>query len=334
MCQYWAKEGMPSDWHLVHLGSRAVGGAGLIIAEATGVEARGRITPGCTGIWSDEHIEPWARVAKFISENGSVPGIQIGHAGRKANTLQPWIRGDHDTPTGDATWDVVGPSPIPFRQGSNIPRELTLEDIRIIQESFRTATIRAQRAGFRWLEFHSAHGYLSYSFLSPLSNHRTDAYGGSFENRTRFTLETAKIMRETWPENLPLAVRLSCTDWVEGGWTLDDSIRLAGLLKSTGVDLIDCSSGFGSSGVSYPFGPGWQVPLSERLRREAGIPTAAVGQITQATHADEIIRNGRADLVLLGRESLRDPYWPFHASVALGRPDAIKLPAPYDYAVR
>ena len=333
MCQYWAKDGLPSDWHLVHLGSRAVGGAALVIAEATAVEARGRITPGCTGIWSEAHIEPWARVAKFVREYGAVPGIQIGHAGRKANTLQPWLRGDHDTPTGDASWDVVAPSSVPFREGSNVPRELTLDDIKTIQLAFRSAAERAFRAGFQFLELHGAHGYLMHSFASPLSNQRTDQYGGSFENRTRFTLETTRIVRTVWPDNLPLAVRLSCSDWVEGGWTLDDSIALAKLLKNEGVDLIDCSSGFGSSGVRYPFGPGWQVPLSDRLRKEAGIATATVGQITDATHAAEIIHNGRADIVLLARELLRDPYWPFHAAKELGKPDAVKLPEPYDYAV-
>ncbi len=334
MCQYWSTDGMPSDWHLVHLGSRAVGGAGLVIAEATAVEARGRITAGDTGIWSDAHIEPWARVAKFVEEYGAVAGIQIAHAGRKANTQEPWRRGDHDTPAGDASWDVVGPSPIPFREGSNTPRELTTSDIGTIQSAFKDATIRAHQAGFRLLELHGAHGYLMHSFHSPLSNRRTDAYGGPFENRTRFTLETTRIVREVWPHDLPLAVRLSCTDWVDGGWTLDESIALAKLLKAEGVDIIDCSSGFGASGIRYPLGPGWQVPLSDRLRREAEIPTMTVGAISEPTHAEEIVHNGRADIVLLAREYLRDPYWPFHASRALKKPDALKLPEPYDYAVR
>ena len=334
MCQYWAKDGMPSDWHLVHLGSRAVGGAGLVIAEATAVEARGRITPGCTGIWSESHIEPWARVAKFVHEQGAVAGIQIAHAGRKANTLQPWLRDDLDTPTGDTTWDVVAPSAIPFREGSNMPRALTIDEIKEIQTAFRSAAERALRAGFRFLELHGAHGYLMHSFLSPLSNKRTDLYGGSFENRTRFALETTRLVRSVWPAELPLAARLSCSDWVEGGWTIEDSIALAKLLKAEGVDLIDCSSGFNAPGVRYPMGPGWQVPFAERIRREAGIPTAAIGGITDATHAEEIIHNGRADVVLLAREFLRDPYWPFHASLELKRPDAIKLPDPYDYAVR
>lgn len=334
MCQYWAEDGMPSDWHLVHLGSRAVGGAGLVIAEATAVEARGRITPGCTGIWSEAHVEPWARVAKFVNEYGAVAGIQIAHAGRKANTLQPWLRGDHDTPAGDASWDVVAPSALPFRDGSNMPRELTIDDIKEIQAAFRSAAERALRAGFRFLELHGAHGYLMHSFLSPLSNKRTDLYGGSFENRTRFALETTRLVRGVWPEELPLAVRLSCTDWVEGGWTIEDSIALSKLLKAEGVDLIDCSSGFNAPGVRYPMGPGWQVPFAERIRREAGIPTAAIGGISDATHADEITRNGRADVVLLAREFLRDPYWPFHASRELKRPEALKLPDPYDYAVR
>lgn len=337
MCQYWSEDGMASDWHLVHLGSRAVGGAGLVIAEATAVEARGRITPQDLGIWSDNHIEPLARVTHFVKEYGAVPGIQLAHAGRKASTAQPWLRNDHDTPVSneEGGWDIVAPSPLPFRSSSRVPKELTRDDIAQIQAAFRAATIRANEAGFEWVELHAAHGYLAHSFYSPLSNHRQDEYGGSFENRIRFTVETARLMRDVWPEDKPLTVRLSCTDWVEGGWTLEDSIELSRRLKSEGVDLIDCSSGFVVPDVKYSIEPGWQVPLSEAIRKQANIATAAVGMIAQPKQADQIIRNGQADIVLLGREMLRDPYWTFHAAQSLHPERAvINLPSPYNYVVQ
>ena len=335
MCMYWSDDGQMSDWHLVHLGSRAVGGAGLIIAEATAVSPEGRISPRDAGIWSDAHIPALERCTRFIKEYGSVPGIQIAHSGRKAATAPPYAK---DSPRGtlppeQGGWQPMGPSTAAFYPGDPAPRELTTEEIRAIQEQFRTATARANAAGFDWVEFHSAHGYLAHSFLSPLSNFRQDEYGGSFENRARFTLETARIMRREWPEEKPMSVRLSVSDWKEGGWTVDDSVELARLLKAEGVDVIACSSGAAAPDVKYPAGPGWQVPLAEAVRQRAEIMTAAVGLITEAAQADEILRKERADIVLLGREMLRDPYWPFHAAVALGRRSELKLPDPYDYAV-
>lgn len=335
MCQYWSTNGFVSDWHLVHLGSRAVGGAGLVIAEATAVEARGRITPQDAGIWSDEHIEPFARITHFISEYGAVPGIQLAHAGRKASTMQPWQRSDHDTPVVDAEggWDSVAPSALPFRSDSRVPEALNLQEIATIQLAFKQAAVRSLQAGFQWLEFHAAHGYLANSFLSPLANQRTDEYGGSFENRIRFTLETVRGLREVWPDDKPLTVRISATDWVEGGWTLEESIELAKKLKAEGVDLIDCSSGFVVPGVQYPMEPSWQVQLAEGVRKGAQIATAAVGMITDPKQADEIIRSGQADIVLLGTEMLRDPYWPFHAARSLDQKQAVTMPDPYNYVI-
>ncbi len=336
MCQYWSQDGKASDWHLVHLGARAVGGAGLVICEATAVEARGRITPGDAGIWSDDHIEPLARINRFVKEYGAVPGIQLAHAGRKASTAPPF-NGNHDRALLDAEggWEIVGPSPLPFRSGSRVPKELTHAEIKEIQEAFRSATLRAKAAEFQWLELHAAHGYLAHSFYSPLSNQRRDEYGGSFENRIRFTLETVRVMREVWPEEYPFTVRLSCTDWFEGGWTLEESIELSKLLKAEGVDLIDCSSGFGAPGGKYPMGPGWQVPLSEAIRKGADILTAAVGMIAEPKQADQIIRNGQADIVLLATEMLRDPYWPFHAAQSLHpRQTLVNLPDPYNYVLQ
>lgn len=335
MCQYWAADGKVSDWHLVHLGSRAVGGAGLVLSEQTAVEARGRITPHDAGIWSDDHIEPWARVARFVGEYGAVPGLQLGHAGRKASTAPPWSRAGKDAAVADAEggWEPVAPSPIPFRDGSRVPRELTKADITDIVAAFGAAAGRAREAGFRWLECHFAHGYLGHAFHSPLSNRRTDEYGGSFENRIRFVVEAVRRVRRSWPDDLPLSVRLSLTDWVDGGWTLDESVEMCKRLKGEGADLIDCSSGFGFPGVEYPMGPGWQVPLSEAIRTQVGIPTAAVGMITEPRQADEIIRAGKADIVMLATKMLHDPYWPLHASQEL-HPDAPHhLPPPYDYVV-
>ncbi len=327
MCQYSYADGFSNDWQLAHLGARAAGGLGLIIAEATAVEARGRITPHDAGIWSDAHIEPLARVTSFIKKQGTTPGIQIAHAGRKASTQRPWDGGRPILPeAGPDGWQVVGASPLPFAEGYATPHELSRSEIREVQGAFAAAAGRALAAGFEWLEIHAAHGYLIHSFYSPLSNHRTDEYGGSFENRTRFLIETTRAVRRIWPERLPLTVRLSCTDWVEGGWTVRESVELAGLLKAEGVDLIDCSSGGNVPSAPVPLGPGYQVPLSEAVRT-AGIATAAVGLITAPAQADEIIRNGRADLVLLGRELLHDPSWPIHAAVALKQP----APVPPQY---
>ena len=323
MCMYSYTDGFSNDWQVVHLGSRAVGGAGLIIAEATAVEARGRITPFDVGIWSDEHIDPLARVTRAIKENGAVAGIQIAHAGRKASSGRPWEGGKpipSDQPPG---WQVVGPSPIAYNEEHSFPHELSLGEIHAIQDSFRAGAQRALASGFEWLELHAAHGYLIHSFYSPISNHRSDEYGGCFDNRIRFLIETVRAIRPVWPDHLPLTVRISGTDWVEGGWTLEESIEMAQRLKLEGVDLIDCSSGGGVSHAVVPVGPGYQVPIAEAVRNGAHIPTATVGLITNPNQADEIVRSGKADLVLMGREMLRDPYWPLHAARVLGQPAPI-----------
>lgn len=329
MCQYSSDDGLATDWHLVHLGSRAVGGAGLVIAEATGVSPEGRITPGDAGIWSDRHVEPLARINRFVKAHGAVPGIQIAHAGRKASAARPWEGGDH-LPDDRGGWTPVAPSAIAFGDGlDKVPHALSIEEIHEVQESFVAAARRSLAAGYEWIELHSAHGYLSHEFLSPISNHRTDTYGGSFENRIRFLLETTRAVRAIWPDRLPLTVRLSCTDWVEGGWDIEQSVELARRLKSEGVDLIDCSSGGGTLHAKIPVGPGYQVPFAERIRREAGIATAAVGLISDPKQANEIIEAGKADVVLLARELLRDPYWPLHAAKALGQTAAITAPNQY-----
>lgn len=318
MCMYSSEDGVANDWHLVHLGARAAGGAGLIIAEATAVAPEGRITPGDAGIWADKHVEPLARITRFVKQHGAVPGIQLAHAGRKASAARPWEGGAH-LADDSGGWETVAPSAIPFGGPlGKTPRELSLADIARLQANFVAAARRSLAAGYEWLELHSAHGYLSHEFLSPLSNRRTDQYGGAFENRSRFLLETTQAVRAVWPEQLPLTVRLSCTDWVDGGWTIDESVELARQLKAAGVDLIDCSSGGGAAVAKIPAAPGYQVPFAERIRHEAGIATAAVGLITEPAQADEIIRAGRADLVLLARESLRDPNWPLRAAHELG----------------
>ena len=332
MCQYSSDDGLASDWHLVHLGSRAVGGAALVIAEATAVSPEGRITPGDAGIWSEKHIEPIARVNRFIKQQGAVPGIQLAHAGRKASAARPWDGGAHlEDPAGG--WETLAPSALAF--GGNltkVPREITTAEIAAIQGKFVEAAERAIRAGCEWLELHSAHGYLMHEFLSPLSNRRIDSYGGSFENRIRFLIETIRSVRKVWPEQLPLTVRISCTDWAPGGWDIEQSVALAKLLKNEGVDLVDCSSGGGVPDAVIPAGAGYQVPFAERIRREAGIATAAVGALTAPAHADEIIRNGRADVVLLARELLREPYWPRIAARALGLKNPPAPPVQYGRA--
>jgi 2,4-dienoyl-CoA reductase-like NADH-dependent reductase (Old Yellow Enzyme family) len=331
MCQYSYEDGLSNDWQVIHLGSRAVGGAALVMAEATAVEAIGRISPGDLGIWTDDHTEPLARVVRAIEANGAVAGIQVAHAGRKAGTARPWD-GGKPLSDDDGGWEPVGPSALPFDDGYRTPRELSIGDIQAVQRNFVDATRRALDAGFRVLELHGAHGYLMHSFFSPLSNQRTDHYGGTFDNRIRFLIETTRQVRAVWPDDRPLFVRISATDWVEGGWTIEDSIALASRLAGEGVDLIDVSSGGASPRQQIPTGAGYQVPLSEAIRREAGIPTAAVGSITQATHADEIVRNGRADLVLIGRESLRNPYWPIDAARHLGQTEALPRPDQYKRA--
>ncbi len=332
MCQYSSEDGVANDWHLVHLGARAAGGAGLVMAEATSVSPEGRITPGCAGLWSDEQVDPLTRVNRFVKAQGAVPGIQLAHAGRKASAARPWEGGAHLADDAGG-WPTLAPSALAFgAELPKVPRAMTETDIARVQGDFVESTRRALAAGYEWLEIHAAHGYLSHQFLSPLSNHRTDRYGGTFENRVRFLIETTRAVRAVWPERLPLGVRFSCSDWVDGGWDIEQSIELARLLKGEGVDLIDCSSGGLVPDASIPAGPGFQVPFAERIRREAGIATAAVGLITAPTHADEIIRNGRADLVLLARELLRDAEWPLRAARALGKTAMLNPPLQYERA--
>jgi 2,4-dienoyl-CoA reductase-like NADH-dependent reductase (Old Yellow Enzyme family) len=329
MCEYSSEDGVATDWHLVHLGSRAVGGAGLVIAEATAVSPEGRITPGDAGIWADKHVEPIARINRFIKAHGAVPGIQLAHAGRKASAARPWDGGAHLADNAGG-WPTLAPSPLPFGDElTKTPRPMSEADIIQVQNDFVAAAKRSQAAGCEWLELHSAHGYLSHEFLSPLTNRRMDKYGGDFENRIRFLLETTRAVRAVWPDRLPLTVRISCTDWVEGGWDIEQSVELARRLKGEGVDLIDCSSGGTVPHAKIPVGAGYQVPFAERIRREAGIATATVGSITEPTHADAIIRNGRADVVLLAREFLREPYWPLKAARILGQMDSLTVPVQY-----
>jgi 2,4-dienoyl-CoA reductase-like NADH-dependent reductase (Old Yellow Enzyme family) len=330
MCQYSSPGGMPTDWHLVHLGSRAVGGAGLVMTEATAISPEGRISPDDTGIWSEAHTVAWKRIAHFIREQGAHPAMQLAHAGRKASTHAPWT-GSGPVPASAGGWQPMGPSPIPFDAKSVSPREMMVADIDGVVASFAKAARRALEAGFEVIEIHSAHGYLLHEFLSPISNRRTDEYGGSLENRMRFTLRVAKAVRGVIPESSPLLVRLSVTDWVEGGWDLPQSIELSKGLKALGVDLIDCSSGANVPDAKIPVGPGFQVPFAEAIRREAAMATGAVGMITSPEQAEEIIASGKADVVLLAREMLRDPYWPLHAAKALG--DKVAPPKQYGRAL-
>jgi 2,4-dienoyl-CoA reductase-like NADH-dependent reductase (Old Yellow Enzyme family) len=329
MCQYSSPGGIPSDWHLVHLGSRAVGGAGLVMTEASAVSPEGRITPDDAGIWSDAHTAAWRRIAHFIRENGACPAMQLAHAGRKASTRAPWLGGGPVPETAGA-WQPVGPSPIPFDAKSVSPREMTAGDIDAVVAKFAEAARRALEAGFEVVEIHAAHGYLLHEFLSPISNHRSDGYGGSLENRMRLTLRVARAIRKVMPEGLPLFVRLSVTDWVDGGWDLPQSIELSKGLKAEGADLIDCSSGANVADAKIPVGPGYQVPFAEAIRREAAIATGAVGMITRPDQAEEIVSSGKADVILLAREMLRDPYWPLHAAKALG--DKVASPVQYGRA--
>ena len=318
MCEYSSVDGFANDWHLVHLGSRAVGGAGLILTEAAAVTADGRISPQDLGIYDDAHVAPLKRIVDFIEAQGAVAGIQLAHAGRKASTPPPWIGGARVLPH-DGGWEpTFAPSALAFNEGYQVPKALTIAQIAAIVEAHAAAAVRALRAGFKVVEVHAAHGYLGHSFLSPLANERTDRYGGSLENRARFLFEVVDAIRAVWPSGLPLFVRISATDWIEGGWTLDESIVIARELKNKGVDLIDCSSGGIAPRASIPVGPGYQVPFAEAIRREARIATGAVGMITEAEQAEAILAEGKADVVLLAREFLRDPYWPLHAARALG----------------
>lgn len=316
MCQYSAKEGMADHWHLVHLGSRAVGGAALVIAEATAVTAAGRISPGCLGIWSDEHISPLRSITDFIKANGSVPGIQLAHAGRKASCAVPWAGGQQLT-IEEGGWETIAPSAIPFAAGDRAPTAMSQDVINTCIQDFAAAANRAHQAGFQVIELHAAHGYLLHEFLSPLSNQRTDKYGGSFENRIRFLLEILDAVKRVWPSNLPIFLRVSATDWIDNGWTEEDTVRLAQVVKELGVDLIDCSTGGNVGGVKIPLVPGYQVPFATAAKA-TGILTGAVGLITTAQQANSIIAEEKADMVFMAREFLRDPYFPLHAALELG----------------
>ena len=327
MCEYSCVDGFANDWHLVHLGSRAVGGAGLVIAEATAIVPEGRITYGDLGIWKDEQIEPLRRIANFVSSQNSVPGIQLAHAGRKASCQLPWDGGKAIAPDHADGWQVVAPSPVPFLDGDPTPHELTVDEIHQITGAFAAAARRALDAGFEVIEIHGAHGYLIHEFLSPLANCRTDDYGGCFDNRTRFVLDTIKAVRAEMGPDLPLFLRISATDWIPGGWTIDDSVVLARRAAEAGVDLIDASSGGAAPGARIQVGPGYQVPFARQIRGAAGISTGAVGMITEPEQANAIIQNGEADLVLLARELLRDPYFPMHAAQRLGVP--VRAPKQY-----
>jgi 2,4-dienoyl-CoA reductase-like NADH-dependent reductase (Old Yellow Enzyme family) len=319
MCQYSSIDGFANDWHLVHLGSRAVGGAALVIQEATAVSERGRISPDDMGLWKDDHIEALQRITKFIKTQGSVPGIQLAHAGRKGSIFSPWKGAGKILEISAGGWITQAPSGIPFRETDPLPEPMSKEDILQLRKDFKSAARRATAAGFEVIEIHAAHGYLINSFLSPLSNHRNDEYGGSFENRIRLLEEIAGDIRSVWPEKFPLFVRISSTDYKEGGWNIDSSLQLAAILKNEGVDLIDASSGGLVHDVHIPLGPGYQVPFAERIRKQTGIMTGAVGLITNAEQANEIILSGKADMVMIARESLRNAEFPLTAARELGK---------------
>ncbi len=325
MCQYSSEDGMPNEWHFVHLGSRAVGGAALVCVEASGVTPEGRITPWDAGIWSDAHAAAWKPVADFIRVQGSVPAIQIAHAGRKASLDKPWL-GGKPLAKDACGWTALGPSDVAFGHYP-APRAMTIGEIRQTVEDFRRAAVRSREAGFDVVEIHGAHGYLLHSFCSPLSNHRSDDYGGSLANRMRLPLEIARAVREAWPDDMPVFYRISATDWAEGGWDLAQSIELCKQLREIGIDLIDCSSGGNVHDAKVALGPGYQVPFAEAIRREAGIATCAVGLIADPVQAEQIVSLGQADAVCLARAMLRDPYWPRHAAKALG----VEMPWPDQY---
>jgi len=332
MCEYSCEDGFANDWHLVHLGSRAVGGAGLIFTEATAVSAEGRISPQDLGLWKDEHIAPLARITAFLHGQGACAGIQLAHAGRKASTFRPWSGEGVITPEAGGWSNVLAPSAIPFSANYPQPHELDRDGIAAVRQAFRDAAVRAHKAGFDVIEIHAAHGYLLHEFLSPISNHRGDEYGGSFENRVRLLLEVVDTIRAVWSRERPLFVRISATDWLEqshpdAAWDLPQSIRLAALLRDHGVDLVDVSSGGNVAGISIPTGPGYQTPFSEAIRAQAGILTGSVGQITGPAQAAHIVRTGQADLIFIAREFLRDPYWPLHAANSLN--ETASWPAQY-----
>ena len=328
MCEYSSNDGFANDWHLVHLGSRAVGGAALVLTEATAVLPEGRISPQDLGIWKNEHIDPLARIVRFINGQGSVAGMQLAHAGRKASTYRPWD-GNGALPESAGGWKkVVAPSAVPFSDNYPMPQALSLDGIREVVDAFAAAAKRAWDAGFRVIEIHAAHGYLLHEFLSPLSNHRTDSYGGSFENRTRMLLETIVAVRKVWPERTPLFVRISSTDWIEGGWDIQQSVELARQMKPLGVDLIDCSSGGNSPHAKIPVGPMYQTPFADQIRREANILTGTVGMITTTVQAEQIVTEGKADAVIMAREFLRDPYWPLRRCPGTQSTDDLADPIP------
>lgn len=327
MCQYSSIDGLPTDWHLAHLGSRAVGGAGLVMVEATAISPEGRISPVDSGLWSILHAEAFERAANFIGMHDAVPGIQLAHAGRKASTEAPWMGGGRIPDDDPRSWTPLAPSPIPFREGDPPPKALDSRGLDEIVGQFEAATRRALEAGFRTIEIHMAHGYLLHEFLSPLSNRREDEFGGSLEGRMRFPLRVAEAVRRAWPEELPLFVRLSATDWAPGGWDLEQSVVFAGRLKALGVDLIDCSSGGLVPWQKIELGPGYQVPFARAIREKAGVATAAVGLITTPEQAEEILTSGAADAVVMARALLRDPYWPLHAAETLG----VEVPWPAQY---
>jgi 2,4-dienoyl-CoA reductase-like NADH-dependent reductase (Old Yellow Enzyme family) len=326
MCQYSSDDGMPNDWHMVHLGSRAVGGAAMVMVEATAVSPEGRISPWDSGMWAGKHAEAFKRITHFIAQQNCVPGIQLAHAGRKASTDVPW-RGGRALSESQGGWPPIAPSPLAFGEASPVPREMTQTDIDQLIGQFTAAAGRCLEAGFHVLELHMAHGYLLHDFLSPLSNQRTDQYGGDPGNRMRLPLQIAAAVRETWPDHLPLFARLSCTDWAVNGWDLAQSVEFARRLKETGVDLIDCSSGGLVPDAEIPVGPGFQVPFAAAIRNQANINTGSVGLITHAVQAEQIVGTGQADAVLLGREMLRDPYWPLHAARILDQ----QVPWPRQY---
>ncbi|MFF7706910.1 NADH:flavin oxidoreductase/NADH oxidase [Pseudomonas sp. NPDC007930] len=331
MCQYSSVDGLANDWHLVHLGSRAVGGAGLVFTEATAVTADGRITAEDLGLWKDEQIASLQRITRFITSQGAVPGIQLAHAGRKASTWRPWLGKVGSVPVDEGGWVPVGPSKIAFDPKHTAPTELSEEQLVQVIQAFVDAAKRALTAGFKVAEVHAAHGYLLHQFLSPLSNQRKDRYGGSFENRIRLVLQVTKAVREVWPQELPVFVRVSATDWVEDGWNPDETVELARQLRQLGTDLIDVSSGGTAANAEIPTGPGYQTRFAERVRKEAEIATGTVGMITDPAQAEHILRTGQADLILLARELLRDPYWPLHADDDLGGRKAT-WPAQYQRA--
>ena len=329
MCQYSSVDGFANEWHLVHLGSRAIGGAGLVMTEATAVSPEGRITPADLGIWKDDHIEYLRKITSFILQHDAVPGIQIAHAGRKASHSEPWI-GDALIPISNGGWKTIAPSGIPFSKEADAPESITLEEIKALIEKYKVAAKRALDAGFKVIEIHAAHGYLINQFLSPLSNKRTDEYGGSFENRIRLILNIVETVRKVWPANYPLFVRISASDWLPEGWTIADSVTLTNILKSKEVDLIDCSSGGILPNIKIPISPGYQIPFAEQIKKQTGILTGAVGMITQAKQAEEIIANGKADIILMARELLRDPNFPLRAAHELNQD--IKWPIQYERA--